>query len=47
MLARARPDAMSDLVITMPGASLDLLRGRVLRHGEQVKVEPRAWRVLE
>lgn len=38
---------MSELVITLPGGSLDLLGGRVLRHGEAVKVEPRAWRVLE
>ena len=38
---------MSELVITLPGASLDLLRGRVLRHGKPVKIEPRAWRVLE
>jgi|GEM_PF-983824 len=38
---------MSELVITLPGVSLDLLGGRVLRHGEVVKVEPRAWRVLE
>lgn len=38
---------MSELVITLPGGSLDLLRGRVLRHGKPVEVEPRAWRVLE
>lgn len=38
---------MSELVITLPGGSLDLLGGRVLRDGEAVKVEPRAWRVLE
>jgi DNA-binding winged helix-turn-helix (wHTH) protein len=33
--------------ITLPGGSLDLLGRRVLRHGEPVKLEPRAWRVLE
>lgn len=38
---------MSELLITLPGGSLDLLRGHVLRHGEPVKIEPRAWRVLE
>jgi DNA-binding winged helix-turn-helix (wHTH) protein len=38
---------VSELVIALPGGSLDLLQGRVLRHGEPVKVEPRAWRVLE
>ena len=38
---------MTDRVITLPGGSLDLLGGRVLRHGKPVKVEPRAWRVLE
>ncbi|KRB19010.1 winged helix-turn-helix domain-containing protein [Rhizobacter sp. Root16D2] len=38
---------MSELVIELPGGSLDLLGGRVLRDGEAVKVEPRAWRVLE
>lgn len=38
---------MSELVITLPGGSLDLLGGRVLRDGAAVKVEPRAWRVLE
>jgi DNA-binding winged helix-turn-helix (wHTH) protein len=43
----ARPHAMSELVITLPGGSLDLVRRRVLRHGEPVKLEPRAWRVLE
>ncbi|NKI97324.1 winged helix-turn-helix domain-containing protein [Rhizobacter sp. SG703] len=38
---------MSEVVITLPGGSLDLLGGRLLRDGEAVKVEPRAWRVLE
>jgi DNA-binding winged helix-turn-helix (wHTH) protein len=38
---------MTERVITLPGASLDLLAGRVLRDGNVVKVEPRAWRVLE
>jgi len=38
---------MSELVITLPGGSLDLLGGRLLRDGEAVKMEPRAWRVLE
>ncbi|WP_161974503.1 winged helix-turn-helix domain-containing protein [Piscinibacter terrae] len=38
---------MSELLITLPGGSLDLLRGHVLRDGEPVKIEPRAWRVLE
>jgi len=38
---------MSELLITLPGGSLDLLRGHVLRGGEPVKIEPRAWRVLE
>jgi DNA-binding winged helix-turn-helix (wHTH) protein len=38
---------VSELLITLPGGSLDLLGGRVLRHGEPVKLEPRAWRVLE
>ena len=38
---------MSELLITLPGGSLDLLGRRVLRHGEPVKLEPRAWRVLE
>ncbi|SHN40125.1 winged helix-turn-helix domain-containing protein [Rhizobacter sp. OV335] len=42
-----RVDAVSELLITLPGGSLDLLGRRVLRHGEPVKVEPRAWRVLE
>jgi DNA-binding winged helix-turn-helix (wHTH) protein len=40
-------DAMSELFITLPGGSLDLLQGHVLRDGEPVKIEPRAWRVLE
>lgn len=44
---RARERAMSELVIQLPGGALDLLRGHVLRHGKPVKVEPRAWRVLE
>ncbi|MEP7099368.1 MAG: winged helix-turn-helix domain-containing protein, partial [Burkholderiales bacterium] len=38
---------MTELLITLPGGSLDLLGQRVLRHGEPVKLEPRAWRVLE
>ncbi|MEO8806268.1 MAG: winged helix-turn-helix domain-containing protein [Burkholderiaceae bacterium] len=38
---------MSELLITLPDGSLDLLGQRVLRHGEPVKLEPRAWRVLE
>lgn len=38
---------MSELVIQLPGGALDLLRGHVLRHGKPVKIEPRAWRVLE
>lgn len=38
---------MTERVITLPSASLDLLGKRVLRNGEPVKVEPRAWRVLE
>ncbi|MEO8060528.1 MAG: winged helix-turn-helix domain-containing protein [Burkholderiales bacterium] len=38
---------MSELLITLPSGSLDLLGRRVLRHGEPVKLEPRAWRVLE
>ena len=38
---------MTEPVIALPGGSLDLLGGRVLRNGEPVKVEPRAWRVLE
>lgn len=38
---------MSELLITLPGGSLDLLGRRVLRHGEPMKIEPRAWRVLE
>lgn len=38
---------MSKLLITLPGGSLDLLGQRLLRHGEPVKLEPRAWRVLE
>ena len=38
---------MSELLITLPGGSLDLLGRRVFRHGEPVKLEPRAWRVLE
>ncbi len=38
---------MTEPVITLPGGSLDLLGGRVLRNGEPVKVEPRAWRVLQ
>ena len=38
---------MSELLIPLPGGSLDLLGRRVLRHGEPVKLEPRAWRVLE
>ena len=38
---------MTERVITLPGASLDLLAGCVLRDGKLVKVEPRAWRVLE
>jgi DNA-binding winged helix-turn-helix (wHTH) protein len=38
---------MTERVIALPGASLDLLGARVLRNGEPVKVEPRAWRVLE
>jgi DNA-binding winged helix-turn-helix (wHTH) protein len=42
-----RADAMSELLITLPGGSLDLLGRRMLRHGEPVKLEPRAWRVLE
>ena len=43
----ARPCAVSELLITLPGGSLDLLGRRVLRDGEPVKLEPRAWRVLE
>jgi DNA-binding winged helix-turn-helix (wHTH) protein len=43
----AMPGTMSELVITWPGGSLDLLGGRVIRQGEVTKVEPRAWRVLE
>ena len=38
---------MTELVITLPGASIDLVGTRVLRDGQAVKVEPRAWRVLE
>ena len=38
---------MSEFLITLPGGSLDLPGRRVLRHGEPVKLEPRAWRVLE
>ncbi|MBX3607847.1 MAG: winged helix-turn-helix domain-containing protein [Piscinibacter sp.] len=38
---------MTERAITLPSASLDLLGKRVLRNGEPVKVEPRAWRVLE
>ena len=38
---------MTERFITLPGASLDLLAGCVLRDGKLVKVEPRAWRVLE
>lgn len=38
---------MTELVITLPGASIDLVGARVLRDGQAVKVEPRAWRVLE
>jgi DNA-binding winged helix-turn-helix (wHTH) protein len=38
---------VSELLIKLPGGSLDLLGGRVLRHGVPVKLEPRAWRVLE
>ena len=38
---------MNELLITLPGASLDLLGRRVLRRGVPVKLEPRAWRVLE
>ena len=38
---------MTERVITLPGGSLDLLAGCVLRDGKLVKVEPRAWRVLE
>lgn len=41
------PPSMSGLVIALPGGSLDLLEGRILRHGQVVKIEPRAWRVLE
>ncbi|WP_164886790.1 winged helix-turn-helix domain-containing protein [Piscinibacter defluvii] len=37
---------MTEPVIALPGGSLDLLAGRVLRDGKPVKVEPRAWRVL-
>jgi len=37
----------SEFLIPLPGGSLDLLGQRVLRHGEPVKLEPRAWRVLE
>ncbi|MEP7297566.1 MAG: winged helix-turn-helix domain-containing protein [Burkholderiales bacterium] len=38
---------MSEFLITLPGGTLDLLGRRLLRHGEPVKFEPRAWRVLE
>lgn len=38
---------MTDALLALPGASLDLIRCRVLRSGQPVKVEPRAWRVLE
>jgi DNA-binding winged helix-turn-helix (wHTH) protein len=38
---------MTERFIALPGASLDLLGACVLRNGEPVKVEPRAWRVLE
>jgi len=38
---------MTERVITLPSASLDLLGKRVLRNGKPVKAEPRAWRVLE
>lgn len=38
---------MTERVITLPGVSLDLLGKRVVRDGRSVKVEPRAWRVLE
>lgn len=38
---------MTRLVIALPGGSLELLEGRVLRNGQSVKIEPRAWRVLE
>jgi DNA-binding winged helix-turn-helix (wHTH) protein len=38
---------VSESLITLPGGTLDLLGRRLLRHGEPVKLEPRAWRVLE
>jgi DNA-binding winged helix-turn-helix (wHTH) protein len=38
---------VNELLIALPGGSLDLLGGRVLRDGVPVKLEPRAWRVLE
>lgn len=38
---------MTEALLALPGASLDLVGCRVLRNGQPVKVEPRAWRVLE
>lgn len=38
---------MTDGLLALPGASLDLIRCRVLRNGQPVKVQARAWRVLE
>jgi DNA-binding winged helix-turn-helix (wHTH) protein len=38
---------MTDALLALPGVSLDLIHCRVLRNGQPVKVEPRAWRVLE
>ena len=47
MPRQARSHAVSEFLITLPGGTLDLLGRRMLRHGEPVKLEPRAWRVLE
>jgi hypothetical protein len=38
---------MTDVVIALPDGSIDLLRRQVVRLGIAVRIEPRAWRVLE